>query len=157
MAEKKKRFTAHEMAIELLTKGTAKSISAHFLTFIEVYSQGTVVPAKAIPELIEALRRGHSFLITTTITTEETFKKAIQELQDQLAEAKSKEEASEFITFDSEFWVSDDEEIIVLSSFKITELLSSVKKMKERGYQLSGNIQIIGDSKGYATFIKIDK
>jgi len=92
MAEKKKRFTAHEMAIELLTKGTAKSISTHFLTFIEVYSIGTIVPAKAIPELIEALHRGHSFLITTTITKEEIFKKAIQELQDQLAEAKKTEE-----------------------------------------------------------------
>ena len=93
MAEKKKRLTAHETAIKLLTKDAPESIPSYLAVFVEVYGLGTVVPARAIPDLIKALQKAFdSAPEKTKEWLKEMFKVAIQQLREQLTEAKKTEE-----------------------------------------------------------------
>jgi len=88
MAEKKKRptATAHERAIELLTKSSSGFTTSYLVTFVTMYKLGTIVPVKAIPELIEALQKAFDSVPSQTKKTlEEPFELAIQQLSEQLA------------------------------------------------------------------------
>jgi len=83
--EEKKRPVAHEMAVELLEEYSDQFATVAVLA--TMYARGTVVPAEGIPELIQAFEEALSkgpFAIAV--------RPAIEALNEQLEEAKKKEE-----------------------------------------------------------------
>ena len=87
--KKEKRPVAHKRAIQLL-RGEPHM---HLYTVSKIYSErGAVVPAKDIPELIEALQQaGREMELSLSISV----KSAVQDLQEQQAEAKKEQREKE--------------------------------------------------------------
>ena len=179
--EKKKRPAAHEAIIKILTEATGKSIGSYLFAFADMYGLGAVAPAKAIPELIEAFRKALG-----SISEEKEAEPwmanivnlSVKELQAQLAEARSEENALEKtgekleeILTESEVmaWISGNKKTIVLQNNMLIHLLSQLERLRDCGYELSGGIQMIDDGTppkdkmaspgggmACATFVKID-
>jgi len=138
--EKKKRPAAHEAIIKMLTEATKKSIERYLFTFADMYALGTVAPAKAIPKLIEVLQKALG-LVSEEAQSWMTnlLKMAIKELQDQLAEAKSRDNTMDVAIHGGK---------LVLESGLAFEVDPSDKALKKFGFKFGQRVIVLHSRKG---------